>query len=159
MRDRACECCADGGFGTTDDQLLAGTGDGGVEQLSSQDAGARVWEQHGDSIDLGALALVDGQRVEGLDGGQPSRADLDESALTLEDGALAASFACNDDASIAVEESQAVVVLRHKQWPADVPSVLGEVVEFAGEPAFDDGVPGGHAGCASSVGAEEAEGA
>ena len=70
---------------------------------------------------------------------------------------LAAAVAGDDHAGVAVEEPQAVVVLRHEQRPADVPGVLGEAVEFVREPALDDAVPGGDAVGAAAVGAEEAE--
>ena len=48
---------------------------------------------------------------------------------------------------------------RGEKRPADVPGVLGETVEFVGEPALDDGVPGGDTIGAATVGTKEAEGA
>src|SRR5262245_40538081 len=95
--------------------------------------------------------------MDGVHGVEPGRADLDETALTLEDGALAARLAGDDDACVTVVKSQAVVVLRHEQRPADVPGVLGEAVHLVGEPVLYDGVPGGDAVRAAAVGAEEAE--
>src|SRR5262245_51509386 len=53
--------------------------------------------------------------MDGVHGVEPGRADLDEAALTLEDGALAARLAGDDDACVTVVKSQAVVVLRHEQ--------------------------------------------
>ena len=87
MGNRAGKCGADGRLGPTDDHRLARAGDGGVQELPGQDAGGRVGEQNGDCLDLRALALVDRQRVEGLNRVEPGRADFDEAALTLEDGA------------------------------------------------------------------------
>src|SRR5436309_15048311 len=79
-------------------------------------------------------------------------------ALTLVDGGLPACIARDDHAGVAVEEPQAVVVLRHEKRTADVPEVLGEALEFVGKPTLDDGVPGGDTVGAATVGAEEAEG-
>jgi hypothetical protein len=59
-----------------------------------------VWKKHRDRIDLRALALVDRQRVDGVDGVEPGRADLKEAALALEDRALAAAVAGNDHARV-----------------------------------------------------------
>src|SRR5262245_36881040 len=53
--------------------------------------------------------------MDGVHGVEPGRADRDEAALTLEDGALAARLAGDDDACVTVVKSQAVVVLRHEQ--------------------------------------------
>ena len=97
--------------------------------------------------------------MEGLNRVESVRADFHKAALTLEDGGLAAVLAGDDHAGVSIEEPQAVVVLRHKQRPADIPGVLGKAVEFARQPALDDGVPGGDAVGAATVGAEQAEGA
>ena len=93
VRDGAVERGVDGRLGPADDHRVSGAGDGGVQQFSGQDAGGRVGEEYCDRVDLRTLALVDRQRVDGVDGVEPGRADLDEPALTLEDGALAAAVA------------------------------------------------------------------
>src|SRR5207247_9203106 len=97
------------------------------------------------------------ERGDGVDCREAGRADLDKPALALEDGPLAVAVAGDDHAGVAVEEAQAVVVLRDEQRPADVPGVLGEAVEFVREPALDDAVPGRDAVGPAAVGAEEAE--
>ena len=53
-------------------------GDGGVQQLAGQDRRRRLGEHDGDGVELGALALVDRHRVDGVDGGDAAGADLDQ---------------------------------------------------------------------------------
>ena len=66
----------DGVLGPDEDQLPARPGDRGVQKLAGQDARARVGQQHGRSVELRALALVDRHRVHGLDRAEPQRAEV-----------------------------------------------------------------------------------
>src|SRR3954447_9499349 len=66
-RDRALDGRADGCLGADQDELAAGPGDRRVEQLPREHAGARVGQEHGGRLVLGALALVDGHRVDRVD--------------------------------------------------------------------------------------------
>jgi kumamolisin len=68
------------------DELAAGPGDRGVEQLPGEDARLGVGEQHRRGVELGALALVDGHCVHGLVGAQAGRAVAGHAAPALEGG-------------------------------------------------------------------------
>ena len=98
------------------------------------------------AVELRALALVDGHRVDAVDRGQAGRAELDELAAPLEGRAHATGVGGHDDPGVAVVEAQAVVVLGHEQRPADVPLALGaEALDLVGQPALDAVGPGGDA--------------
>jgi hypothetical protein len=63
---------------------------------------------------------VDRHGADGVDGGEPGRAELQQLAAALEDRREAVRRGGDDDAGVAVVEAQAVVVLGHEQGPAEV---------------------------------------
>ena len=65
-------------LGAGEDQPLARARDGGVEQLAREHPRGRVGQQDGGGVELRALALVDGHRVDAVDRGQARRAELDD---------------------------------------------------------------------------------
>src|SRR6266487_1030844 len=123
----------DSSFGSADDGCTSGTRDSRVEHLSREDPRAWIGEKYRDDFHLGALALVDRQRMHRVHSLESHRAYLYKSSLALENCDLAAVLPGHDHPIVAVVETQAVVVSSHEQWPADIPGIFGEPIELVGE--------------------------
>ena len=86
------------------------------------------------------------------------RADFQDLATAFEGSHDPARTGCDHHARVPVVETEAVVVLRDEQWPADEPgALLREPLDLGGEPALDHAHPGARAGRSPSVSAEEPE--
>ena len=109
-------------------------------------ARAGVGQQHGGGVELRALALVDRHRVDGVDGAEPGRAELDDLAAALERGArrgrarLRRSRRCRRCRAAARSRSRSRAAGGRRTSGLDV-----EVARCSREPALDPRRPGRHA--------------
>ena len=153
---------ADRGLVADEHEPFAGPGGRGVEQLAAEDLRAGLGQDHRDRLELGALALVDRHRVDGLDGAEAARRVQRRLAAALEAGHQAARGALgpgdrDDDAGVSVVEPELVVVLGHQQRPSEVPPLGDAQARLVGQPAFDPGRPAADPGAAATVRAQDAK--
>src|SRR4051794_12067293 len=155
-RDRARDRVTNGLLRTREDEPALRPRHGGVEQLSREDPRGRVGQDDRSGLELGALALVDGHRVDGVHGTKAARADLHRPACALESGDNPLGAPLDDDARIAVVEPQLVVVVSDEQRPADEPATPRiEAFELGRQPPLDPPRPCRNAVRAAPVRAQE----
>ena len=133
-----------------------GPGDGGVEELARQQPGVDLGQQHGDVVGLAALALVDRQRVHGLDLGEPGGGEVEHPAAgRRHQPAELAVGTAYDDPGLAVVDAEAVVVVGDQDRAAGVPARPVVGAGGLGEAPLDEPVPVGDAAGAVAVGADQ----